>query len=904
MTLVGGTRLGPYEIIGPVGAGGMGEVYRAKDARLGREVAIKVLPDAFADDPDRLARFTREAQTLASLNHPNIATIHGVEELPNPAGPGAGSRALVMELVEGEDLSAPIARGPIPIGEALPIARQIAEALEAAHEQGIVHRDLKPANIKVRTDGRVKVLDFGLAKAMEPGGPSPNPNVSHSPTLTHHVTSAGMIVGTARYMSPEQARGKGVDKRADVWAFGAVLYEMLSGRQAFTGDTTTDIIAAVVTRDPDWTALPPSIPGTIRELLIRCLDKDPRRRLRDIGDARFVLENAGSPSGISALANASATKERSARPWGWMAATAICAIAALALAVYPRAGGSRPTQDIGFELAISAPAGTEFQVGSNSGNVLLSSDGTKVAFVASSAKGPALWVRSLSDDDARPLSGTENASYPFWSPDGKHLGFFATGKLKTVDVAGGLPEVVADAPLGRGGSWTDDGFILFTPVGGGTIHRVSSTGGEVKAITKLDTGRSEDAHYWPSALPGGSRFLFFARSTQPENSGIYLGRVDGSAPPVRVLASLSSGMLAVQPSTGATFLMWVREEELLAQPFDVDTGRLGGEARRIASGVRVESAQRLTFASVSRTGVVAWAPENAGDAVLSLYDRTGRRLRALDIPPGKLDQPSLSPEGRRLAFLKDQKGVGAVFVHDLESGATRQVSTSPNYSEQPTWSPDGRSLLHVSNDGGQLQVVRVPLAEGARPEILPAPGNQSEVFETLDHRYLFYTGRGKDTGPDAMAMPLFGPANPITLSATAAIETIFGASADGKWLLISSGQSGKSAVIRRVMSEGGSLALGGAYTLPEDTLSVVRMRRDGREVFYAGADGWLKSLSLTPTGDSLALGAPQVLFKLPVSVPGAINPSSDGQRFVIAETPFATGQTLRVLTNWETRLAR
>ena len=904
MTLRAGTRLGPYEILGAVGAGGMGEVLRARDTQLGREVAIKVLPEAFADDPDRLARFSREAQTLASLNHPNIATIHGVEEVPNPAGPGAGSRALVMELVEGEDLSAPIARGPIPLAEALPIARQIAEALEAAHEQGIVHRDLKPANIKVRTDGRVKVLDFGLAKAMEPAGASANPNVSHSPTLTHHVTSAGMIVGTARYMSPEQARGKGVDKRADVWAFGAVLYEMLSGRQAFTGDTTTDIIAAVVTRDPDWTALPPSTPAAIRELLIRCLDKDPRRRLRDIGDARFVLESAGASSGVSALADASVAKERSRRPWPWMAATAICAIAAVALAVYPRAGQPRLSDDNGFELAIAAPVGTEFQVGSNSGNVIVSSDGTKVAFVATSAKGPTLWVRSLADDDARPLSGTENASYPFWSPDGKHLGFFANGKLKTVDVAGGLPEVVADAPIGRGGSWADDGFILFTPVGGGTVHRVSSTGGEAKAITKLDSIRAEDAHYWPSALPGGSSFLFFARSTQPENSGIYLGHVDGSAPPQRVLASLSSGMLATEPGTGATFLMWVREDELLAQPFDTGTGKLSGEARRIASGVRVESSQRLTFASVSRTGVVAWAPANAANAVLSLYDRAGRRLRALDVPPGKLDQPALSPDGRRLAFLKDEKGVGAVFVHDLRSGATRQVSTSPNYSEQPTWSPDGRSLLHVSNDDGRLQVFRVPLDEGARPGVVPAPNNQSEVFETLDHRYLFYTGRGKDTGPDAMVMPLFGPENPITLSATPAIETILGASADGKLLLITSGQSGRSAVIRRVMSQGGSLALGGAYTLPEDALSIVRLRPDGREVFYAGADGWLKSLSLTPTGDSLTLGAPQVLFKLPLIVYGAFSPSSDGQRFVIAETPFAAGQTLKILTNWDTRLAR
>ena len=894
--MIAGDTLGFYRVLDKLGEGGMGEVYRARDTRLDRDVAIKILPEIFALDPDRRARFEREAQTLAALNHPNIAAIYGIEE--------SGSvRALVMELADGEDLSAIIARGRVPLADALPIAKQIAEALEAAHELGIVHRDLKPANIKVRADGTVKVLDFGLAKAMDPAGGS-SANVANSPTLTAHATAMGIIIGTAAYMAPEQARGKSVDKRADVWAFGVVLYEMLTGRQAFTGDTITDVIAAVVTRDPDWTMIPSSTPPPIHQLLVHCLEKDPKHRLRDVGDARFALESSLPQTGRSALISAllaPANVATDARPWGWIAATAVCAAIAVFFAATLWRASKPSSSGDNFELAIAPPPGAEFQIGSNLGNVIVSPDGARIAFVAATSKATTLWVRSLEADDARSLSGTDGASNPFWSPDGKRLGFFANGKLRTVDIAGGLPEAIADAPAGRGGSWTEDGSILFTPTGGATVLKIAATGGDVKSLTKLDTTRSEDAHYWPVVLPGGSRFLYFARSARVENSGIYLARIDGSAPPVRVVASLSSGVLAYRPSTGEPYLLWVRDGDLLAQPFDLDAGVLRGEATTIAKGVRVEESQRLAFASASRTGIVAWATAAAADGIFALYSRDGRRVRTLDIPPGEIAQPALSPDGRRLLYLHVEKGQGSIYLHDLASGATQRVSTTPGYSEQPSWTPDGRAVIYEGNVEGKRVLYRLALDSGAEPQLI-ASGSFAAGFETADGRFVIFTASDPKTGLDVMAAPVSSSGTRVALAATLASEVVTSVSSDDRWITIGD-LSGRSNAVRRLMTKGGNPTLGGMFSLGSDGLGPAILRRDGGEVFVATADGSLKSVTLTQTGEGLTLGPPKTLFKLPTG-DGSFSPSAQGNEFVVHETPFAKGQTLRVLTNWEKRLSR
>jgi hypothetical protein len=497
-----GTQLGPYQIVAKLGEGGMGQVWRARDAKLDRDVAIKVLPEAFAHDAERLARFTREAKTLAALNHPNIAHIHGLEE-------SGGITAIVMELVEGEDLSQHIARAAIPLDEALPIAKQIAEALEAAHEQGIIHRDLKPANIKVRADGTVKVLDFGLAKLGQnlasdsrlqalgaPGGDLPTVT---SPAMTQ----AGMILGTAAYMAPEQARGKAVDKRADIWAFGAVLFEMLTGKRAFPGEDLTDTLAAVVRAEPNWTLLPPGVPATLVTYLKRCLHKDPKQRIPDIAAMRLALEGAFETAAPPATQATAAPRGR----LPWMAAFAVAAalVAAMATSTVRHLREAPPPAAPEMRLEITTPA-TDAPL-----QFALSPDGRVLVFVASGDGPSRLWLRRLDQTEARPLTGTEGATSPFWSPDSRSIGFFTGNSLLRTDLASGAPQALTTSTgFSSGGSWSADGTILFARDGlAGPLWRVAATGGEPVAVTRVDPPR-QLGHRFPQFLPGGRQFLFYA----------------------------------------------------------------------------------------------------------------------------------------------------------------------------------------------------------------------------------------------------------------------------------------------------------------------------------------------------------------------------------------------------------
>ena len=525
MALSSGARLGPYEVVGLLGEGGMGAVYRARDTKLNRDVAIKVLPDAFAHDAERLARFQREAQTLAALNHPNIAHIHGLEE-------AQGIRALVMELVDGDDLSVRIARGPIPIDEVLPIARQIADALEAAHEQGIIHRDLKPANIKVRPDGTVKVLDFGLAKAMGPataagpGGPALHTLVQ-SPTITNPagMTAAGIILGTAGYMSPEQARGKLVDRRTDIWAFGVVLFAMLTGQRAFEGELVSDVLASVLKTDPRWHAVPPGTPVALGRLLRRCLEKDPRRRVQAIGEARIAIEDAmaGAPEEtVAGVVLPAAALWRRALPWSLAAA-----LPALLRALWaPWRPAPLPEQLRRLSIELGADASLVTGLDSPGSAAMLSPDGSVLAFVARKGAGNAtqLYARRLDQVQATPLEGTEGARHPFFSPDGQWIAFFAGGKLKKVAATGGAVITLCDAPNDRGGTWSEEGSILFAPGGQTGLWRVSSAGGAAEALTTPDRAAGETTHHWPQALPGGEAVLFTARRGGPNVEAANRGR--------------------------------------------------------------------------------------------------------------------------------------------------------------------------------------------------------------------------------------------------------------------------------------------------------------------------------------------------------------------------------------------
>ena len=516
MKLAAGTRLGAYEILSPLGAGGMGEVWRATDTKLGRQVALKVLPEAFAEDEERMARFEREARVLASLNHPNIATLHGLETFDSGTGTGTGTgtRAgreenpassfqhpasreaaitfLVMELVEGEDLSELIKRGPIPIDEAIPIALQIAEALEAAHEAGIVHRDLKPANIKLRADGTVKVLDFGLAKAWDPE--TSGVDLARSPTLTQHATAAGVLLGTAAYMSPEQARGKRADRRADIWAYGVVLWEMLTGRRLFDGETVSDVLASVLKETPPIDALPGDVPARVRRLIQSCLERDPRRRLQWIGDARLELEGReDAPPGGAAAAPADATRWR-LLPWLLAAgAAAVAAILAFLLLT-----SSEPEPPV-IRFEIPPPPGGFFHLSpDNPGPAAVSPNGKMITFAARGDDGVVrLWVRALDTTELRMLPGTEDARYPFWSPDSRWIGYADASKLRIIDATGGSPLALCDAPDGKGGTWNRDGVIVFAPSYNSPLHRVSQAGGVSTPVTELDAKRGDNSHRHP-----------------------------------------------------------------------------------------------------------------------------------------------------------------------------------------------------------------------------------------------------------------------------------------------------------------------------------------------------------------------------------------------------------------------
>jgi Tol biopolymer transport system component len=874
----------------------MGEVYRARDSKLDRDVALKVLPPLFADDPERLARFRREAHLLASLNHAHIAQVHGFED-------SGGVHALVMELIEGPTLADRMAAGPLSVGEARLVARQLAQALEAAHDKGIVHRDLKPTNIKVDDDGTVKVLDFGLAKVLDPSSAA-GADPRNSPTLTARATQLGVILGTAAYMAPEQARGRPVDRRADIWAFGVVLYEMLSGRRAFEGEEISDVMASVLRQEIDWAALPADTPPGIRHLLRRCLERDPKQRLRDIGEARIALESRDDhvePPKSTSVATDPPAGRRTARsaaiPWA-IAGVAAMMAAVLALVVLLRAG---PAAADRLLLEIGPPPDLDFLVGPNLGGVEISPDGTTVAFLVQTPSGRRLYVQSLATGEAHPLPGTDYAHYPFWSPDSRSIGFFGNGKLFTIAIAGGQPEAIVNIEQGRGGTWSDDGMILFTPRGGGTIHRVSARGGAAERVTSLDLTRGENAHYWPVALPGGRKFLFFVRSTRAENNGIYLGSLDG-AKPVRLVTSLSSGLYQPPSGRGPGWLLWVRDSELLAQPLDIEHGTLTGDVTTIASDVRVEESQRGTFASVSNDGRLAWTSARAGDQAFTWYERSGRRLDTAPIEPGRIMQPRISPDGRKIVFTRATAGTADIWVHDFASGTETQVTTDPDYDENPEWSPDGRQLVYQGR-GGASQVLLVTALDGSKSAALVVKGEDqpsSARFLPDGHNLLFSSTRA-DLNSDLAIANVERPDRPSQLTSETAQEVEPAPSPDGRWLAFVTDRTGRLEVaMARLLHEGDTFRLGRLWPISSAGGVNPFWRRDGRELVYLAADGNLMSVSVTMADEAVTLGKPTRLFRLPSNA-SEWTATADLTKFMIVEAPRALGQRFHFLTHWTAR---
>jgi len=843
-----GTCLGPYDIKALLGAGGMGEVYRARDAKLGRDVALKILPDVFTADSDRRARFEREARLLASVNHPHIAAIYGFEEL-------VGIHALVLELVEGETLAARLthasARGLEP-SEALAIARQIAEALEAAHERGIVHRDLKPANIAIRRDGAVKVLDFGIAKiAADPAD------------CDATKTREGLLLGTAAYMSPEQARGKTVDKRTDVWAFGCVLFEMLTGRTAFARDTVSDTMAAILEREPDWTNVPAGTPQTVVRLLRRCLEKDPNRRLHDIADARIEIDDAIASSRDTERfgVHARSPREWRQRRMAWSAG-AVCLLAAAGFG-WLTYGRRSADSAITIRSTIPLPDGTSIGAPTVLGqgpSIALSPNGRSLVFaVTGSDNRSRLWLRPLDGNAAEPLAGTEDGALPFWSPDSRSISFFSTGdrKLKRVDVTGRVVLTVCEDPqgFGGGGSWNGDGVILFAPtlaVEGGPINRVAASGGTPKPVTTVDVAAGELRHFAPAFLEDGRHFLYTSMSSSGSLS-VFTGSLEG---PEKTLLIRDAANVQNVPGR----LLFIRGTTLFMQPFDAGRRSLAGEATPIVEGVAIEPRSRTGVFSASSNGVLAYQAGAASAASqLTWFDRTGKATGVLG-EPADYNTVNLSPDGTRAAVtLRDANRNMDVWVVDAVRGMRTRFTFDPAEESIGVWSPDGASIAFDSARTGRRDLYRKTANGSGSEDLIDAnPINKVPTSWSPDGKSLLYNSAAGTprTGNDLWIVPLAGQQKPYVFLQTPFNETRAQFAPDGRWIAYSSNESGRNEVYVAPYP-----ATGSKWQVSSNGGGSPRWRRDGRELFYVALDGSLTAVALNSRESLFEVDAVETLFK-------------------------------------------
>jgi Tol biopolymer transport system component len=880
----------------------MGEVWRARDTRLQRDVAIKVLPEALATEPERLARLMREAQALASLNHPNIAQIHGLEE-------SGGVRALVMELVEGDDLSDVIARGAMPFAEALPIARQIAEALEAAHEQGIIHRDLKPANVKVRRDGAVKVLDFGLAKVMDPltsgSGGRAGSELGASPTLTAQATRAGVILGTAAYMSPEQARGRAVDRRADVWAFGAVLYEMLTGRRAFEGEDVSYTLANVLKENVDWGPLPADLPPGVRRLLRRSLEKDPRRRLASMADARLELDDtepAAGVAGVAAAAGASPSRGMSRRlALGLAAAAVLMAAFAFAVGILYDRSVAKPPQVVRAFIPPPDKATFRFVGGGNVGPMGVSPDGRMVAFTAQGPDGIQLYVRAFDALTPQLLPGTTGGAMPFWSPDSRNIGFYADGQMKRIAAAGGPALTICDVGVvGRGGTWSRDGVIVFAPSPSGPLHQVKDSGGQSTPVTQLDIAQGETSHRWPQFLPDGKHFLYFVRfgglGTSNENNGIKIGSLDGS-PPSFLIRTQSNVAYA------SGHLLFLRDTTLMAQPFDPERRALSGDAVPLAEQVQAEPASAVGVFAASEAGVLVYQTggEIAGSN-LFWRDRAGKQIGTLGDAATYMDV-KLSPDRRKVAvsMLDPHVGPPDLWIYDVARGLRSRFTFDPAADRWPVWSPDGTRVAFSSNRKGQMDLyIRSYAGAGVEELILESDRDKILSDWSADGRHLLYEIRGDaKTRSDVWALPLAGDRTPFPVLQTTfrEVEAVF--SPDGRWVAYNSDESGRSEIYVAPFPGPGR-----KWQISTTGGILPRWSRTGKEIFFDGPGERLMAAEVSASGDTFDVGRTQPLFEVRSQRPGNVfDVTPDGQRFLVNTASVAFNSApMTLVVNWPAAL--
>jgi Tol biopolymer transport system component len=885
MSLSAGNRLGPYEIVSLVGAGGMGEVYKAFDTRLDRTVAIKVLPAAFTGDAQFRERFDREARIISQLDHPHICALYDVGEATVSERP---VRFLVIQYLEGTTLADRIARGPLPLKEALSIATQIADALDSAHRAGIVHRDLKPGNVMLTRSG-AKLLDFGLATAR---GVASGTGLSMMPTTPPNLTAQGTILGTFQYMAPEQLEGKEADSRADLFAFGAVLYEMITGRKAFSGASHASLISSIMSSHPPPVSTVMTLaPAALDQLIARCLAKDPEERWQSARDVKLQLAwIADSPASSSATVERRPARERVA--WTLAAVTLVALLASIA-ALWAGRHAAAPAAEA-VQFTVLPPDKATFSPDPTAQAV--SPDGRQIAFVASSGDGvPMLWIRRLDSLNARVLAGSEGALEPFWSPDSGSVGFFAAGKLKRIDASSGPPQTIADAPFPLGGSWGAGGVIVFGGAFGSPLFQVPAAGGAVKPVTVIEQAQGARVHNSPWFLPDGRHF-FFVVGTGPAAANLYVGSIDSTDTSLL----LHGNTAAVYAPPG--YILFRRESTLVAQAFDLTTLSVRGEAVVVADRVGALFAA-ITF-PVSNTGTLVYRPPANALTRLTWVDRAGRTLGTIQSPAGIYEEIALSPDDKRVAFSRPGQGDTDVWLTDLERGITSRFTFQPSFNNVPIWSPDGRRIVFASGRDNGIDLYQRASDGSSKDQLLLKLAAQPLVFPSdwsADGRFITYYRTDPKTQLDIWTVPTDGERKPVPYLHGDFNESQPQFSPDGRWMAYVSDESGISQVYVQSFP-----TLGGQRQISADGGVQPRWRRDGQELFYVAADRKLMAVTVK-SGTVFESDKPHALFQTALNVAElrqSFAVSADGQRFLVNAPIETESPSLTVVLNWTALLKK
>ncbi len=875
MTLAAGVRLGPYEVVSPLGSGGMGEVYKGRDTRLGRDVAIKVLPAHLIDDPDVKARFEREAKSISQLTHPHICTLYDV-------GSEGGVEYLVMELLEGQTLADRLEKGPLPTEQVVRFGVEIADALDRAHRAGIVHRDLKPGNIMLTKSG-VKLLDFGLAKVVE-AGEAPS-ELSSLPTqaASRPLTQKGMVMGTFQYMAPEQLEGKDADARTDIFALGCVLYEMATGKRAFTGATQASLISAIMTKEPEpISAIAPLAPPALDRLVKGCLAKDPEDRWQNARDVRNELTWIGQSGSLASAAPPAVVRRKNRETLAWVTAIIAASAAAIAIAAALRSADRARQLDQPLHASIVMPENTAVR------GVALSPDGRRLAFVARDASGQShLWIRELDSYIVTPLAGTESSSFPFWSPDGRSVAFFADGKLKKIDASGGPSQVICDAPEARGGSWGREGVIVFAKVVDGPIYRVPASGGAPTVLTKLDRKRGETSHRWPFFLPDGRHFLYlvanFASPNAVPGMGVYVRSLDSNEERLVSPARSSVAFAPATPGGSEGSILFVNDGNLMAQPFDAGTRRVAGEPVPIAESIQYfPQTQYGLFSSSSAGELVYQARAASGVSQLLWLDRSGRQIGTLGSPANQAN-PRISPDGNRVALdiTDPRSGNTDVWIYQASGGIPSRFTSNPSLDTTPAWSPDGSRIVFNSLRQGHPDLYeKNSNGAGDDEPILVSTRTKYPLDWSRDGRLILFRAIDENSNFELWYLPA-GQKEPVPY-----LKSTFGVShgqfsPDQKWVAYASNESGTWEVyVAPFPGPGGNWKVSAAGG------SEPRWRADGKELFYLAPDGKLMAVAVNE-GPPFEAGAAAALFqtrrreRISATDLFSYDVSADGQRFLV-----------------------